>query len=110
MADGDTGGQYVLMRADALAPSNMARLVVGNLPICLVHADDGRFYAIEDRCSHENYPLSEGELHQYTVECPQHGSRFDVRTGEALNLPAILPVATFEAEVIDDEVVVDLGG
>jgi 3-phenylpropionate/trans-cinnamate dioxygenase ferredoxin subunit len=109
MADGDAGGRYVLLRVDALAPSNMARLVVGSRPICLVHADDGRFYAIEDKCSHEDFALSEGELDGYTVECPQHGSRFDIRTGDALNLPAILPVATFEVEVIDNEVVVEAG-
>jgi 3-phenylpropionate/trans-cinnamate dioxygenase ferredoxin subunit len=88
----------------------MVRLVVGNHPICLVHADDGSFYAIEDRCSHENYALSEGELDGYTVECPQHGSRFDIRSGDALTLPALLPVATFQVRVINDEVVLDVAG
>ena len=86
----------------------MIRIFAGDLPICLVHADDGLFYAIEDRCSHEDYPLSEGELDGYTVECPRHGSRFDIRTGEVLNLPAILPVTAFHVDLINDEVVVDL--
>ena len=84
----------------------MVRLLVGDLPICLVHADDGRFYAIEDRCSHEDYALSEGELDGYTVECPQHGSRFDIRTGDVLSLPATLPVRSFAVHVSDGEVVI----
>ena len=94
--------------ADAPLPSGMVRVVVGDLAICLVHADDGRFYAVEDRCSHEDYPLSEGELDGYTVECPRHGSRFDIRTGEVLNLPAILPVRAFHVDLINEEVVGDL--
>lgn len=98
----------VVRRADAPPPSSVIRIFAGDLPICLVHADDGRFYAIEDRCSHEDYPLSEGELDGYTVEGPQHGSRFDIRTGEVLNLPAILPVTAFHVDLINDEVVVDL--
>jgi 3-phenylpropionate/trans-cinnamate dioxygenase ferredoxin subunit len=110
MADGGAAGRRVLLRAEALAPSHMVGLVVGNHPICLVHADDGHFYAIADRCSHENYPLSEGELDGYTVACPQHGSRFDIRSGDALTLPAVLPVATFSVAVIDSEVVVDVAG
>jgi 3-phenylpropionate/trans-cinnamate dioxygenase ferredoxin subunit len=88
----------------------MARLVVGDLPICLIHAHDGRFYAIEDRCSHEDYALSEGDLDGYTVECPRHGSRFDIRTGDVLNPPAVLPVATFAVELNDDAVVVEVAG
>lgn len=86
----------------------MIRLIAGDIPICLVHAEDGRFYAIEDRCSHEDYPLSDGELDGYTVECPRHGSRFDIRTGEVLNPPAILPVTTFRVDLINHEIVVDL--
>jgi 3-phenylpropionate/trans-cinnamate dioxygenase ferredoxin subunit len=44
------------------------------------------------------------------VECPRHGSRFDIRTGDVLNPPAVLPVATFAVEVSDGEVVVDVAG
>jgi len=57
----------------------------------------GTIYAIEDRCSHDNGPLVEGELDQdhCTVECPRHGSLFDLRTGKPLTLPAYVPVETF---------------
>ncbi len=66
----------------------------------------GTVYAIEDRCSHDDGPLVEGELDQATctIECPRHGSRFDLRTGKPLTLPAYVPVDTF-AVIIDDETI-----
>jgi 3-phenylpropionate/trans-cinnamate dioxygenase ferredoxin component len=62
---------------------------------------DGELLAIEDRCSHDNGPLVEGELDQArcAVECPRHGSLFDLRTGRPLNLPAYVPVETFAVRV-----------
>ena len=64
----------------------------------------GTFYAIEDRCSHDNGPLAEGEVDQEhcTVECPRHGSLFDLKTGEPKTLPAYVPVDVFPV-IIEDE-------
>jgi 3-phenylpropionate/trans-cinnamate dioxygenase ferredoxin subunit len=64
----------------------------------------GDYYAIEDRCSHDDGPLAEGELDEAdcTVECPRHGARFDLRTGKPLTLPAYTPVDTFPVVVADD--------
>ena len=66
----------------------------------------GNLYAIEDRCSHDNGPLAEGELDQETctVECPRHGSLFDLKTGNPKTLPAYVPVDTF-AVIIEDETI-----
>ncbi len=66
----------------------------------------GTFYAIEDRCSHDNGPLAEGEFDesQCTVECPRHGSLFDLKTGQPKTLPAYVPVDTF-AVIIEDETI-----
>jgi 3-phenylpropionate/trans-cinnamate dioxygenase ferredoxin subunit len=63
----------------------------------------GELLAIEDRCSHDNGILLEGEVDQArcTVECPRHGSLFDLRTGKPLNLPAYVPVDTFPVHVAD---------
>jgi len=80
---------------------------------CLVEWEDleigvincaGTFYAIEDRCSHDNGPLAEGEVDQEhcTVECPRHGSLFDLKTGEPKTLPAYVPVDVFPV-IIEDE-------
>jgi 3-phenylpropionate/trans-cinnamate dioxygenase ferredoxin component len=66
----------------------------------------GTVYAIEDRCSHDDGPLIEGELDEAgcTIECPRHGSRFDLTTGRPLTLPAYAPVDTF-AVIIDNETI-----
>jgi 3-phenylpropionate/trans-cinnamate dioxygenase ferredoxin subunit len=67
---------------------------------------NGELLAIEDRCSHDNGPLAEGDLDPdtCTVECPRHGSLFDLRTGEPKTLPAYAPVDTFPVRVEDDVV------
>jgi 3-phenylpropionate/trans-cinnamate dioxygenase ferredoxin subunit len=66
----------------------------------------GTVYAIEDRCSHDDGPLVEGELDQdeCTIECPRHGSRFDLKTGQPKSLPAYVPVDTFPV-IIEDETI-----
>ena len=64
----------------------------------------GELFAIEDRCSHDDGPLAEGEFDtdNCTVECPRHGSLFDLRTGKPKTLPAYVPVDTFPVVVEDD--------
>jgi 3-phenylpropionate/trans-cinnamate dioxygenase ferredoxin subunit len=63
----------------------------------------GELLAIEDRCSHDNGDLVEGELDESdcTIECPRHGSKFDLRTGKPVTLPAYVPVDTFPVSVED---------
>ena len=66
----------------------------------------GTVYAIEDRCSHDDGPLIDGELDEEscTIECPRHGSRFDIRTGKPKTLPAYVPVDTFAVIIEDDTI------
>jgi 3-phenylpropionate/trans-cinnamate dioxygenase ferredoxin subunit len=66
----------------------------------------GDLLAIEDRCSHDDGPLAEGEFNSEacTVECPRHGSLFDLRSGRPKTLPAFAPVETFEVRVEDGQV------
>jgi len=66
----------------------------------------GEYFAIEDRCSHDDGPLAEGEFDAgtCTVECPRHGSLFDLRTGRPKTLPAYQPVETFLVRVEEDTV------
>ena len=65
------------------------------------------YFAIQDLCSHAAVALSEGEVEECTVECWLHGSRFDLRTGKPIGLPATEPVATFAVEIRDGDVYVD---
>jgi 3-phenylpropionate/trans-cinnamate dioxygenase ferredoxin subunit len=72
----------------------------GDVPILVVN-HDGDYYALEDRCSHEDFELSVGSFdpETATIECVLHGSKFDVRDGRALNPPAYAPVAKFPIRV-----------
>ena len=76
-------------------------------PVVLAN-HEGTIYALEDRCSHQDYPLSAGELEDGQLECSFHGARFDVCSGRATQLPAIAPVRTFDVEVRDGAVYIRL--
>ena len=69
---------------------------------------DGRVFVLDDRCSHEEFSLSEGEVDLETeeIECARHGAMFDLATGEPRSLPATRAVRTFAVEVLDGNVVV----
>ena len=68
----------------------------------------GQIYAIDDVCTHDGGPLSEGELEDCTIACPRHGAKFDVRTGAALTMPATQPTGVHEVKVDGDTVLVKL--
>ena len=87
---------------DELAPGEMKIVTSGLLSIGVYNLD-GQFYAIEDRCSHDDGPLCEGDFDPETgvVICPRHGANFDIRSGDALTLPAYEPVAVYPVHVVD---------
>lgn len=74
----------------------------------LVARWEGKLYAIDDRCTHDNGPLGEGELEDGQVECPRHGARFDIKTGQATCLPAVGGVTVYSVEVRDGDIYVGL--
>jgi 3-phenylpropionate/trans-cinnamate dioxygenase ferredoxin component len=88
-----------------LAPGQMRLIEHDNLEIGVFNCG-GQFYAIEDRCSHDDGPLAEGTLDEQacTIECPRHGSVFDLKTGRPRTLPAYQPVDTFPV-IIEDEMI-----
>lgn len=92
-----------------LPPNRVRVVVVGDLEIAVFNAD-GQLYAIEDRCTHDDGPLADGDFDPDSciVSCPRHGAQFDVRTGKALTLPAYIPVDTFPVSVVDGVVRVDV--
>jgi len=87
---------------EELPPGEVKIVHDGTLAIGVFNVD-GEYYAIEDRCSHDDGPLAEGDFEpdELVVICPRHGSRFDLRTGRPLSLPAYIPVDTFEVKVED---------
>ena len=74
----------------------------------LVALNDGKVYAMEDRCTHDNGPLSQGELHDCEIACPRHGARFDLKTGKALCLPAVGSATVYSVEIRDGVIYVGL--
>jgi 3-phenylpropionate/trans-cinnamate dioxygenase ferredoxin subunit len=94
---------------DELPPGTMKLIRAGLLDVGVYNCD-GDLVAIEDQCSHDDGPLCEGdwEPDECIVVCPRHGSRFDIRSGRPLTLPAYVPVATYPVRVRDGDVVVDL--
>ena len=87
---------------EELPPGEVKIVRAGELAIGVYNAN-GELYAIEDRCSHDDGPLAEGDFEpeELVAICPRHGARFDIRTGQALSLPAYLPVETFDVRVED---------
>ncbi len=94
--------------ATAVPPGAIKAVQTGGERIVLANVD-GDFFALEDRCSHQDFPLSSGELEGNRLECIFHGATFDVRTGRSTRLPAVRPVRTFPVEVRDGEVYLRLG-
>jgi 3-phenylpropionate/trans-cinnamate dioxygenase ferredoxin subunit len=94
---------------EELPPGRVKIVRHGDLSIGVFNAN-GELYAIEDRCSHDDGPLAEGEFDADTcvVVCPRHGAEFDVRTGEALTLPAYLPVPAYPVRIENGLVRVDV--
>ena len=88
-----------------LAPGQVRIVEHDDLEIGVFNCD-GVLYAIEDRCSHDDGPLAEGPFdpEACTVECPRHGSIFDLTTGRPKTLPAYQPVDTFPV-IIDQEMI-----
>jgi 3-phenylpropionate/trans-cinnamate dioxygenase ferredoxin subunit len=97
--------------ADELPPGSMKLVTVAAGRYVGVYNCDGALYAIEDRCSHDDGPLCEGDWNgsTCTVICPRHGSAFELATGRPLSLPAYEPVETFPVRVVDGMIRVDVG-
>jgi 3-phenylpropionate/trans-cinnamate dioxygenase ferredoxin subunit len=100
---------YDICAVDELPPGAKRLVEIDDFEIGVFNCN-GTLYAIEDRCSHDDGELVEGELDadECTVECPRHGSRFDLRTGNPVNLPAYVPIDTFPVTVADGVIRVEV--
>lgn len=79
------------------------RYVVGGTEVLLCNVG-GEIYAVEDICTHDGGALDQGELEGARIVCPRHGANFDVRTGEALTLPAVIPLPTYGVRIDGDDI------
>jgi 3-phenylpropionate/trans-cinnamate dioxygenase ferredoxin subunit len=83
------------------------RVELRDVDVAVVHVGD-EVFALEDVCSHAEFPLTEGEINGTTIECALHGSRFDLRTGKPLGPPATQPVRTYPVSVVGGDVYIDM--
>ena len=102
----ETTTTFDVCPAAELSPGASRIVDVDGRKIGVFNCGDGELRAIEDRCSHDDGPLAEGpfDAEACTVECPRHGSLFDLNTGRPRTLPAYLPVDTFPVRVEDGTV------
>lgn len=68
----------------------------------------GNFFAIGDICSHDDGPVGDGELEGHQVICPRHGAHFDLRSGKALTLPAVIDIPAYPIRIIDGQIEVGI--
>jgi 3-phenylpropionate/trans-cinnamate dioxygenase ferredoxin subunit len=100
-------------RVEDVAPGTTLRLELDAadgsvVEVALVHTEDDEYHAVSDVCSHGQVSLSDGEIEGFTVECWLHGSRFDLRTGAPLELPATKPIPVYAVTVEGGDVLVDV--
>ena len=90
-----------------IPPGRVKTVEIGDEDVALCNVD-GQIYAIADVCTHDDGPLGEGYLLGEEIECPRHGARFNVKSGEVKSLPAIIPIPTFAVKVEGDDILVDV--
>lgn len=73
---------------------------IGDRPIVVFNLA-GQYYAIGDVCTHDDGPLGDGDLEGFHIVCPRHGAEFDVRTGKAMMMPAVIDIPAYAVKIVD---------
>jgi 3-phenylpropionate/trans-cinnamate dioxygenase ferredoxin component len=98
---------HLVAKRSEIPPGTTKRVEVDGVEVLLCNVD-GELYAIADVCTHDGGPLDQGELEGCRIMCPRHGAMFDVTTGAALTLPAVVPLPTYRVRVEGEDVYVDV--
>lgn len=99
--------EHRLNGAAGNAPGTATSYTIDGIDIAICNVD-GSFYAIEDVCTHDGGQLDQGTLEGKCIVCPRHGATFDVTTGAALTLPAVIPVVTYEVRREGNDLIVEM--
>ena len=92
-----------------IPPGQRMLLDVGDISLAVFNIA-GKYFAIADICSHDGGPLAEGEIDGDVIECPRHGAQFNVKTGEVVAMPAVVPISTYPVKMEGDQIIVTLEG
>ncbi|GAA3313705.1 MULTISPECIES: non-heme iron oxygenase ferredoxin subunit [Arthrobacter] len=98
----------LVCNANEIQVKQALRILIDDYPVAIVKDSMGEIHAIGDTCSHADISLAEGEIEGCAIECWGHGSQFDLRTGQPLQLPAYDPVPVFAVTLDGDDVYVDV--
>ena len=98
---------HPIAKTSEIPAGTAKRFVVDGVEVLLCNVD-GAFYAVEDVCTHDGGPLDQGELEGCEIMCPRHGALFDVTTGKALTLPAVVPLPTYAVRLDGDDITVEV--
>lgn len=88
---------------DELSAGDRIIVDIGDEPIVIFNVG-GDIFAIGDRCTHDDGPLGDGDLEDHVITCPRHGAKFDIITGKALTLPAVLPTTAYPTRIINGQI------
>lgn len=94
------------LKLSELTPGKARKIEVEGQPVCLARVGD-EVFAIGDTCSHSDASLSEGDITDFRIECWLHGAEFDLRTGEAVTLPAVTPVPRYTVVTDGDQITIE---
>jgi nitrite reductase/ring-hydroxylating ferredoxin subunit len=102
---------YTVAKTTDLQPGEMTYVEVGpdGEPVCLINLE-GEFFALNDCCTHEEASLSDGEIVGDEIECPLHGGAFEIRTGQPVAFPVVVPAQTYRVRVVGDKIQIALDG
>ena len=103
-----SGAPVAVARAIDIPLGQFKQVVVDGKPILICHTVEG-FFAIDDTCTHDDGPLADGFLEGNAIECPRHGARFDVKTGQVLCLPAAVGIRSYPVQIDGDDIKVNIG-
>ena len=99
--------RVVVCKSNEMESGTIRKVRVGKKEIIVIRQAE-HYYALIDRCSHEDYPLADGFLQDHVLSCPMHGAQFDIKSGEALSLPAFEDIDTFPVFEKDGDVYIEL--
>ncbi|MFO1022682.1 MAG: non-heme iron oxygenase ferredoxin subunit, partial [Planctomycetales bacterium] len=88
-----------------IQPGSRKSVIVDDRAVLVIRVGDN-YFAIEDICSHDGQPLTDGKLQEEQIECPRHGARFDLKSGRPMCMPATEPIATFAVKVDQNQILV----
>ena len=90
-----------IAESNELQSGDRKSVIVDDLPALLFRVEDS-YYCVEDVCTHDGQPMTDGPLNDCTLTCPRHGAEFDIRDGKPLKMPATEAIRVYDLEIDDD--------